>query len=227
MAMAHVCQSCGEELSRRRAFHDAEYRLRLVICPSCGQGEVRRRHPLVTLLRRVVRLNAALERLALQSVAVLLFGTLAISGTVLAVSALESSLHSELATTAFVLFYFVIVPIAMGAWLFAAFAHKPVLHVWIGWYLFMLAVLGLGYSFGVVIEVLDPDWDETSASNFRIVVQASPARALIATALLLLMMIIALGGIPLGLLARWSTRRFRNWRWAFRRRRKRLEVQSG
>ena len=45
--MAHVCTSCGTDLSARRAPPDRMYDLPLVVCPGCGAAWVRR-----TTLRR-------------------------------------------------------------------------------------------------------------------------------------------------------------------------------
>jgi hypothetical protein len=226
MPMAHLCDWCGLELSRVSSVYDRELALRVVMCPGCGRGAVRRRHPLPAFFRRMVRLNAALERLLLQLFAIWVFGSFTILGISLTIETFGRGWRSSGDDWLFIGFFYGIVPIAMGAWLYGAFAHARSFRVWLSWFVAVYVAMALGYSFGAITDAAWNRWGESFEVLLSRAFHDAPLRALTAVLLLGAMMVVALAGIPLGALARWASHRFRSWRFNFRRRRRRMEAHS-
>ncbi len=54
MRIAHICASCGIDLTGVSAPIDAVLRLPIVVCPGCKAAVVRRKHPTLTWTRRAV-----------------------------------------------------------------------------------------------------------------------------------------------------------------------------
>ncbi len=73
MPLSHTCAACGMELCGVRAAPDPVYALPVVVCPRCGMGCVRRRHPQMEAWRGFHRLSATLGRLFLQLALLLVF----------------------------------------------------------------------------------------------------------------------------------------------------------
>jgi hypothetical protein len=60
MPVAHLCVECGCDLTSVSGAWNADYELRVVACPDCGRGVVRRTPPLVRAWHVIQRLDWAL-----------------------------------------------------------------------------------------------------------------------------------------------------------------------
>lgn len=57
MAISHLCPTCGLDLARTRARRDPSLGLPIVLCPACATASARRRHPLIVMWRRGLRIR--------------------------------------------------------------------------------------------------------------------------------------------------------------------------
>jgi hypothetical protein len=196
MPISHPCVSCGSDLAAVRARTEPHYGLPLVTCPACGDVFVRRPHPLSCRWRSILRGGGTLIVLALQLAAVAgavsLIASICIGiGDDVARGRLAGVPRRELVVVSFVAF--IVVPIALGAWLTGGLHHwrRPV-----AWGVFT-AVLAAVCSADVIVgpaalEVLNAAGVTDFVRPYR------PDRFVVRLALLGVVMVVALGGIPLG-----------------------------
>lgn len=150
MAISHVCNTCGTELSRVRARVDLG--LWLVTCPSCGATAVRRRPFLLARRRQGRRLALAVITLFVQLV--LLAGSLgAARATIWVVTneldavgihnllsdALEL-LRDEHGPRFVISVYLILAGTAIGVWLRTALSRWPFWAAWLAWTALLLTV---------------------------------------------------------------------------------------
>lgn len=175
MPLSHTCCSCGLELCRVRAARDAVYALPVVVCPRCASASVRRRHPVSAGWRTFLRLFAAMRRLALQLVLLLVF-TL-IMGAFLHSLRLDltaqvpplrriwedpdagtlSVLRRQLVRSGLMwqLMAWVCYATGLGAWLVAGFAHWRRFTAWPAWLGAMLLIFSVQAGLGVCERWID------------------------------------------------------------------------
>ncbi|MCZ6837075.1 MAG: hypothetical protein O7G85_14960 [Planctomycetota bacterium] len=226
MPIAHVCQQCGEGMARVRTQREPHYGLRVVICPKCDWTCVRRKPPATvawhTFLRRVW-IGGMIFLKSIITAFMLLFMT----GTIIAMN--EGPPPGQRGVWLILLIMLVLQPLVIGTWLTTAFSHLPRWRVFATWTgLFVFIILCGGFILGLSGEIDDMSRAEWEASSFWRLVGLGLWEFLpISLAYLALMMVIMLGGIPLGqvvLQMKQITDRW-HYRWLLKRRRLRRSLE--
>jgi hypothetical protein len=231
MAISHTCATCGYDLARTRALHDAALDLWIVRCPRCDTAVVRRRHPGITSWRRVLRFRAAIFHLVFQ----LGFGALILLVPFAASFTLPSAagqlrvdhIHEiirhpdvrvvdagPLAIVGVGLSAFA--GLAAGVWLRAGLPHWRPAVAWFAWFALLMLLVALPSilcELSASYESLMGREPHTCADFLR----SRPIRAESA----LLVGVVAIGAIPLGSAWRRIRGRSRQLRWRRRLRRRR------
>lgn len=221
MRRSHVCLACATELGRLRTVREPRYGLPILRCPTCRRVHVRRRHPLESMWRRVLRLDAALLGLFLQ----LAFGSVLIAAVAADAIELQRLLRKWLVfdvvprrgEIAFATGFQLLLATALGAWMTAGLAHWR-------WWLRPIGVLAIALPLAWMDLLERPLGDRVDvllgtlgrAEVPRSVDQLAAASRLVIVVLLLTLSPI---GVPAGLAIRFVARRFRRARWRWRRRR--------
>ena len=227
MAKAHVCMECGTDLARVRVQREPHYQLPLVVCPRCRAVSIRRCHPIIARYRHARLVALAVAAVIIQLGLIGLFTFLNMMAAVtLMFSVLEVSEHrSKEEIMMMGITALVVVPIATGAWLSVSFYHLRRWRVWLGWFAFMLVppgVLGWALAMSGEFTMGESLWLGHDADSFAAVVAMSTVLFIIvASGPLLVMMIVATAGIPLGLGVVWIHRWFQRALWRTRLRRAR------
>ncbi len=225
MAIAHVCVHCGWDLARVRPAREPHYGMMLVRCPHCGAAAVRSRHPVQKAWREFLRLDFALTLIGVRLVGIValtfFWSVACVIGLALAsrLGSEESRIDPE-ARLLIAIFYFAL-PLLLGAFLSAAFAHIARWKVWLGWLAWSAAVLAIISLHGPFGSDFDPRssqllWRGETLSHVLMGLQhvALPAAGVSA-----IMLVMALPGIFLGnvLLRVRDTLLRAAWRWRLKR----------
>lgn len=227
MAKAHVCMECGTDLARVRVRREPHYHLLLVVCPGCRAVSVRRHHPIIARYRQARLVTLAIATVIVQLGLIGLFTFLNLmSAVTLLFSVLEvPQRRSDEDILILAVMAVVVVPVATGAWLSVSFHHLRRWKVWMGWFTFMLVPPGvLGWVRAMSEEFIlgDATWLGAASDSFAVSVAVSTILFLIvASGPLIVMMIVATAGIPLGLGIVWVHRWLQRALWRMRLRRAR------
>jgi len=116
-----------------------------------------------------------------------------------------------------------VLPVALGAWLTAGFAHLPLMRVWIGWTIWILGWWAAVLLVRAAVVFMEPDLHSVPPSERSLMMLFESAPAVIA---LFLMMLVSSAGIPIGRLLLRMAGAFRAWRWRLRMRMRRAARQS-
>ena len=195
MAISHVCLSCGLDLTRVRAPLEPRYALPIVVCPDCG----------LTAVRRKPRAWRSFRSLAVTLVVLAAQVGLVVGGLV-ALVAISLQLGDMISRGSFGtlprneivlrLSVYAVFAVALGGWLTAAFSHTRQITTWL-----------VFYGSGIVLIALDSLIDGHSEGlGFRFVVAT-------------VVMMVALAGVPLGVLAGFTWRQVKRAMWRSHRRR--------
>jgi hypothetical protein len=217
MAISHACLNCGTDLATVRAVREPHYGLPLVICPCCGSAAVRRRHVIQQRWRGFLQVMRSLIAMLGQLAALILCIGAVITLCILIQKETRWFLggaSTEPIAACLPAVMVIVVAVLAGVWLTAGLAHWK--RLW-AWAIFTILV-AVGVSMDTVIapavtqltagpggfgEKLDyeiPEW------LFRLLVLG-------------VMMVIAVAGIPPGMLVRRWTTEYRQSRWRARRKR--------
>ena len=191
---------------------------------------MRRRHPILARYRQSRSIAVAVLVMGVQLALIGVFAFLNLMGAVtLVMMLLEVPEHRNAEElTLLAVYSLLVLPVATGAWLTVAFHHIRRWKVWLGWIAFMLlpfAVLGAGLAISEEFILGDSTilfWSEWSFE--AMVVTSTILFTIVASGPLLVIMTIAIAGIPLGhglvWIGRWlqrslwrtRLRRARHWR---------------
>lgn len=224
MAIAHVCVQCGWDLARVRPRREPHYGLNIVRCPKCEHACVRRKHPLDAGWRRFRRADFALTLLFLRFIGVASMTFFCVVGGVFALVLFNEpqpmSVHMQNEARLFVVVFYLTIPLVLGTFLSAAFAHAALWKVWLVWLLWMGCVLFIVSLHGPMDSQFDPRYGllesgETMA-HITLGIWHIMLPAWLASGVVL---IVALPGVILGrlLLRLRDTLLSAKWRWRHRR----------
>lgn len=227
MAIAHICAKCGWDLARVHPQREPHYGLNLVRCPKCDAAAVRRKHPIWVAWRRFRRLDFAVTLIGLRVIGIAAFTFwCTIGGIFTLVLRSEIERHQRIPdeTGLFLVVFYLLLPLLLGTFLTAAFAHIARWKMWIGWLAWMAIVLLIVSVHGPIERQFDPrpypvDIDGSIVGWILHGVADIVLPALIAVGA---MLVIALPGTFIGglLLRLGDTLRRTKWRW----RRKRMRL---
>ena len=169
------------------------------------------------------RVDALVMRLLVQIALIGAFSLLILLGMAICVGVAEAGGPPEprAAVLAAALFA-VILPLALGAWLTAGFAHLNRARVWMWWTLWVIALWIAALLLRALMLLLDPSDANTALDEIGLAVFASAP----ALAFLFWTMIFAGAGIPLGLLLLRGAGGFHRLRRRLRRRARRAALHS-
>lgn len=233
MAISHICHPCGYDLAHEHPHDERHYGLRVIRCPQCAAVSVRRRHPLVNIWRGILRFDVAagLLVIAMLMVPAMVLLTLSSMAGVIQISR-DIMLRAGPATdglTAELIFVIIVMiggtGLLIGGWLTVAFAHWGQRQV-IAWLAWMCAILVILMGIAAIPAMLpEPQGlGPTARHTTRTEVLMMNWRlfTLPAAGIFGLMMVAAVGGIPLGRLwlRLWVWLRRKVWRRRLRRRRR-------
>ena len=231
MAIAHVCLGCGVDLARVRARIEPIYRLPLVTCPRCGLHAVRRRHPIWHTYRTLLRIDAALTVLFIQTVLLVgllianVCGALAVGEVIDGMMQRQKLQDDEIAI---LVVFGLFAPILAGVWLTAGLAHWDRMAAWSGFFGIVAAILFTALIGVVLVPALESqgalDWLVPVLYVMHPPRQWMEALEFVGTGLLLLpaLSVMAVVGMPIGARLRRLGPLVRSKRWRWRRRRQRL-----
>ena len=229
MAIAHICAKCGRDLARVRPQREPHYGLNLVRCPKCSAASVRRKHPIWDGWQRFRRLDFALTLIGLRIIGIGTITAWCTAGCILTLallSEIEVSHRMPRETGLFMVIFYVLLPLLLGTFLTAAFAHIPRWKMWLGWLVWMMVILFIVSAHGPIDPQFDPRpnpedidgpiWPWLLRGGLFIVLPASLA--------MIAMLICALPGLLIGraLLRLRDALGRAKWRW----RRKRLRLTA-
>jgi hypothetical protein len=228
MAIAHVCIQCGFDLARTRPAREPHYGLMLVVCPRCHHACVRRRHPIWTAWRTIRRFDFVLRVMSFKvAITSLLCALTAIAVISILLMGFRYSRVSALAADDFAwlcVWVFGILAPATGAWLTAAFSHLKRSHVWLGWTALMsIPLLGI-VVISLMVGELPPGFGDMAAGPSVLEIAKLGLLLLVLPGMMvvLVMMIAACAGIPIGKMLLWLTSMLQRWMWHSQRRRRKL-----
>jgi hypothetical protein len=224
MAIAHICLSCGQGLSRVRPRREPHYGLRIITCPRCERSCVRARlwasGAWQSLLRRAWVFGLIAIKVA---VSVFLAAMTVLAATAFAMSDEDFSTGLPRGFLFVAAIAFVGLPVVTGAWLRFAFDHLDRVRLFGGWAIVIAAIiLIVSALLGVGGQLEGMSYDTwTTSGIIPLATMGLRAIAPMALALLALMTIVSLAGIPLGRMAIAARRVMSRWhfRWLLKRRR--------
>lgn len=227
MAIAHVCAKCGWDLARVRPQREPHYGLNLVRCPKCQAASVRRKHPIWAAWRRFRRLDFAVTLIGLRAIGICtitLFCTLGSIATIGLVGVFGARQRMPGEAGLFLVVFYVLLPLLLGTFLTAAFAHIARWKMWLGWLAWMAAILFLVSMHGPLDSQFDPrpNPEDIDGPIVGWLFQGVVNVVLPALVAVTVMLLIALPGALIGrvLLRLGEALRRAKWRW----RRKRLRL---
>ena len=231
MGIAHVCLECGQGLAMVRPQRDPHYGLPLVTCPRCSWACVRRKNPSTRMWHDILRRFTALGFLFAQI-------TLGIVLLVLSVVAVGSLSQGEFrlgrSTTMNgywfgVIMLLVVLPTLTGTWLTAGFSHLKrhfVFMTWAGLVSVILLIIAISLGLSGDVRGLSSTAYE-AMSNYQRGLSGFGEYAPPFFGIMAIMMVFALGGIPLGHLILGLLRvvKKKQWQWRLKRRRLRRSAE--
>lgn len=227
MSIAHVCAKCGWDLARVRPQREPHYGLNLVRCPKCQGASVRRTHPIWAGWRRFRRLDFAFTLIGLRVIGICtitFFCTLGSIATVALMSELGERRRMPGEAGLFLVFFYLLLPMLLGTFLTAAFAHIPRWKMWLGWLAWMAVVVFIVSMHGPLDRQFDPRPRPEDIDGPIVAWLAQGVVNVVLPALLAMcvMLLIALPGVLVGkvLLRLGEALRRAKWRW----RRKRFRL---
>lgn len=231
MPIAHICRECGLGLGRIRPQRDPHYGLPLVTCPVCGWACVRRKSPASvawhTFLRRSLVSFLIVTKFSI-SLLLLLFMTATI-GSIYTGEFSFSHAGRFRGYWLILSILLILQPVTVGTWLTSAFNHLPRWKVFASWGgLVALILVIVSIVLGIVGELDGFSRAELQATPIPMLALISMSQVLpICFGLLVMMMVFALAGIPVGNLALAAMQVIdrRRFRWLLRRRRLRRSLE--
>lgn len=214
MAIAHICLNCAKDLARQPAIVDPLYSLPLVICPDCNKASVRRPNYYSAKYKSLLRIITVFSALLFQTLCIFALAGATVACVFLIgdiVFLMTDAEPSRLSVTN-VIIAVSLTSIATGAWLTAGFSHIPKLKVWIGWSVFLVMVTAIAS----IIYFLSKSNIDANFGSATILLVLANTLALIP---ILVMMILAMVGIPLGnfFLYLYQILAREHWQWRKRR----------
>ena len=206
MAIAHVCLQCGWDLARTRPQREPHYGLMLLRCPRCRTPAVRRVHPVKSRWRQLLRFHWQTNVLGFQVAGLALFTGATVMtaiGMLLLLAEWQRLGHAPHGAGLMLAWTFAILAPLVGAWLTAAFSHLGRWRLWPGWLAWIALVLVLMSIHGPLPREIDPRHAIRGLSSDPPLLpwfaQGVQSVVLPAMLMVMLMMICALAGLPLGM----------------------------
>jgi hypothetical protein len=229
VGLSHLCVDCGLDLRHERSAIEPHYGLPLVICPRCGCAAVRRRHPFVRAWPNTRRFICALRTILIQSALIAFLSALMLQacGDLSRTMGLyvpfgrRSLIDLLLHEWSSLIGWGLVPPIMVGAWLTCGLGHlgrTRAFLLWSGWIVFLV-------HWTTLID-WSPGRLEVLVTQGASLIPRRVDELLPKLAAAVVLMVIALAGIPLGVgLQRYGRLlRRRGWR-ALRRRRRRVRTR--
>ncbi|MCH8822627.1 MAG: hypothetical protein IH984_03875 [Planctomycetes bacterium] len=193
MAISHICINCAKDLARQPAIFDPHYSLPLVICPDCNKASVRRPNYYSIKYKSLLRIITVFSTLLFQTLCIIALAGATVACVFLIGNVVFLMTDAELSRLSVtnVIIAVSLTSIATGAWLTAGFSHIPKLKVWIGWSVFLVMVTAIAS----IIYFLSKSNIDANFGSATILLVLANTLALIP---ILVMMILAMVGIPLG-----------------------------
>lgn len=231
MPIAHICRQCGQGLGRIRPQRDPHYGLSLVTCPVCGWSCVRRKSPASVAWHTFLR-RSRVSSLIVAKVSISLLLLLFMTATIGSIHSGEFSFSRADRFRGYWLILSILLilqPVTVGTWLTWAFNHLPrwkVFATWGGLIAIILVIVGIVQ--GITGELDGFSRTELRSTSIPMLALMGMNQVLpISLGLLAMMMVFALGGIPMGklVLAAMQVIDRRRFRWMLRRRRLRRSLE--
>ena len=218
MAISQICLNCAKDLARQPAIFDPHYSLPLVICPNCNKASVRRPNYYATKYKNLLRLITVFSTLLFQTLCIITLAGATVACVFMIGNVVFLMTDAELSRLSItnIIIIVALTSIATGAWLTTGFSHIPKLKVWIGWSVLLVMVTAIA---SIIYFLSESNIDANFGSATILLLLANT----IALIPILVMMIVAVMGIPLGNFFLYLYRIFARELWQWRKRRLSLE----
>lgn len=217
MAIAHICLNCAQDLARQPAILDPHYSLPLVVCPNCNKASVRRPNFYSAKYKSMLRIITVFSTLLFQALFIITLAGATVAWIFLIGHVVFRMNDAELSQlhVSNVIVAFVLTSLATGAWLTAGLSHIPKFKTWIGWSVFLVIVSAIT---SIIYFISQSSNDTNLAADVLSLVFVN-GLALIP---IIVLMIFAMGGIPLGKFFLYLHRILARECWQWRKRRQTL-----
>jgi len=214
MAISHICINCAKDLARQPAIFDPHYSLPLVICPDCNKASVRKPNYYSTKYKSLLRIITVFSTLLFQTLCIIALAGATVACVFLIGDIVFLMTDAELSRLSVtnVIIAVSLTSIATGAWLTAGLSHILKLKVWIGWTVFLVMVTAIT---SIIYFLSESNIDANFGSATILLVLANT----LALIPILVMMILAMVGIPLGNFFLYLYRILAREHWQWRKRR--------
>ncbi|MGD9693745.1 MAG: hypothetical protein AB7G17_06170 [Phycisphaerales bacterium] len=204
MAIAHVCEGCGHDLSRVRASREPVYGLWGVTCPGCGKMCPRGRETDAGVARRAWRFYMALVRLEVRTAGCVV-GVVAVT---VSAFALAEAIRWESAPSRAGGLLIVVSHVVGGAFVHLALRHRHVLARFAalaGTAMFFAGLPVLAWGVRQGLGAIERSWDPRQAlqREWLIALALAPALSLFAVVV----------GYPVALAVGWVGEKIQAARW--------------